>query len=184
MILNIPEIFQNWTSTQFNQICYIKAWVLVRIHWVRYFGNILEYANNLERHPLTSEYLSSPSEEVSILYSLLTEDVILCWKGIIILWNSIFRATSLFEAHCWINKICFHKVIKIAYVTDLERRITYISKYRNLVQNVIKNLMGIFSVRVNIIFKQVGFFFLHMHSADNYLLFVWETMWLKQTWNE
>ena len=32
MILNVPEIFQNWTSTQFSQVCYIKAWVLVRIH--------------------------------------------------------------------------------------------------------------------------------------------------------
>lgn len=109
LILNAFEVFQNWTSTQFSQVYYIKAWVLVRIHWVCYFWNILEYGNNLVRFPLTSEYLSSPSEEVSILYSLLTEDVILCWKGIIILWNSIFKATSLFEAPCWINKIYFQQ---------------------------------------------------------------------------
>lgn len=55
-------------------------------------------------------------------------------------------------------KFSFNVVIKISCITGLRIRVTHISNYRNLVEDVVTNLMGFCSVRMNTIFKQVGFF--------------------------
>lgn len=150
---------RGWSSTQFNQICYVKTRVLIRIHYESTTLGISWNMQTIWSDPLTSgiSFFSIWRSFYFIFFANRRYDFMLGGDN----YSLKFRIQGHichWSFPCWINKFTFNKVIKIAYVTDLERRVTYISNYRNLVQNVIKNLMGIFSVSVNIIFKQVGFF--------------------------
>lgn len=143
LIITAPEILQRLEEYTVQLDLLHESWVLVRIYCELITLGISWNMQTIWTDTLASKYVCFPPEEISILYSLLIEDVILCWKEVIILWNPTVRATSLTDAFlAGLIKSAFNKVIKTAYVTDLERRATYISNYRNLVQNVIKNLMG------------------------------------------